>query len=214
MLSFLFNWFVKITGWLAYTIIFRPKYYYENKAVQSRRVKGAAIVVSNHVSVWDFAFLMFAIPFRTLRCAVAELLFRKNFAFSAFLKLAGTIRVDRDAHDLTFLSECEKVLAKGGVVEIYPEARIPDEGEERPLEFKTSAVMLALSTGVPIIPVCHNATYFGKGRTRVMIGTPIDARELYDDTLSEKENLSKITAQIRRKIIEFSKELEKQEKEN
>ncbi len=212
MISFLFNWFVKITGWLIYSVLFRPKYYYENKKRQSRRIRGSAIVVSNHASVWDVAIALFAFPLRTLRCAVAELMYKKNCFFTLFLKLMGTIRVDRNAHDLDFLSDCERVLSKGGVVEIYPEARIPRKDEERPLEFKTSAVLLALRTGAPIIPVCHNATYFGKGRTRVMIGVPIDVREMYDDAATEKENVIRITDCIRRKIIEFSEELKEQEK--
>ncbi len=212
MIPFLFGWLVKLTGWAVYVLIFRPKYYYEDKKSQSRHIKGKAIVVSNHASVWDVALAMFAFPFRTLRCAVAELMYKKNFMMTAFLRLLGTVRVDRDAHDLSFLSDCERVLSRGGVVEIYPEARIPKNDEERPLEFKPSAVLLALRTGVPIIPICHNSTYFGKGRTRVMIGVPIDVREMYDDSLSEKENLTLITAEIRRKIIEFSEELKEQEK--
>ena len=36
---FLFNWFVKITGWLPYKILVRPKIYYEDKSVQSRKIK-------------------------------------------------------------------------------------------------------------------------------------------------------------------------------
>ena len=212
MISFLFGWFVKITGSIVYAPLFRTKYYYEDKARQSRRIKGSAIVVSNHGSVWDFAVAMFTFPMRTLRCAVAELMYKKNFLFSFFLRVLGTIKVDRDAHDMLFLTKCERVLSRGGVIEIYPEARIPENYDEKPLEFKVSAVLLALKTGAPIIPICHNYTYFGKGRTRVMIGTPIDVRELYDEELSEKENLTKITNIIRGKIIEFGEQLKKEEK--
>ena len=209
MIVFLFHWFVKITGWLAYWIVFCPKYYYEDKKRQSRRIRGSAIVISNHASVWDVAILLFAFPLRTLRCAVAELMYQKNALMSLFLRLFGAIRVDRTSRDLSFLSTCERILSGGGVVEIYPEARIPQKGEERPLAFKPSAVLLALRSGAPVIPVCHRSPYFGKGRTKVMIGAPIDVRELYDDTLSEKENIIKITEGIRRRIIEFETELQK-----
>lgn len=170
-------------------------------------------MVSNHHALLDFAVVMFTFPTRTMRCAVAELMYRKNFFMSAFLYLLGTIKVDRDSHDFSFLSACSKVLEKGGVVEIYPESRLPKAGEELPLEFKPSAVYLALQTGAPIIPICNNGRYFKKERMRVLVGEPIDARSLYNDEFSEKENVVKITSYVRGKIIEYQKQLEKQEKE-
>ena len=211
---FLFSWFVKLTGWLPYLLLLRPKISYEDKKQQSRHIKGGAIVVSNHRNVFDFAVAMFTFPTRTLRCAVAELMYRKNLFMSVFLYLLGTVKVDRDSHDFSFLSACGKILDKGGVVEIYPEARLPQKDETLPLEFKPSAVYLALQTGAPIIPICNNGRYFTKDRMRVFIGTPIDSRSLYCDELSEKENVANITLYVRGKIIEYQKQLEQQEAEN
>ena len=210
---FLFNWLVKITGWPIYALLLRPKIYYENKKVQSRRIRGSAIVVSNHTAILDFAVTMFTFPSRTLRCAVAELMYEKNFFMTFLLRALGTVRVDRTTHDFAFLSACGKILGRGGVVEIYPESRLPDPGEPTPLEFKPSAVYLALQTATPIIPICNNTRFFEKKRMRIMIGTPIDVRALYNDELSEKENIANITAHIRGKIIEFSQRLEEKEKE-
>ena len=48
-----FNSFTKITGWIVQKICFRTKIYYEDKAVQGRRIKGSAILISNHTSVFD-----------------------------------------------------------------------------------------------------------------------------------------------------------------
>ena len=123
-MSSLFTWFVKITAWPVYALLLRPKTYYENKKVQSRRIRGRAIVISNHTSIYDFAVTMFSFPSRTLRCAVAEIMYEKNFLMSFFLRALGTVRVDRNAHDFAFLSECDRILERGGVVEIYPESQI------------------------------------------------------------------------------------------
>lgn len=210
---FLFNCFVKITGWIPYIILLRPKVYFENNKVQSRRIKGKAIVISNHTDVLDFAVMLFTFPGRTLRCVVAELMYKKNIVMTLLLRLFGTIKVDRTSNDFAFLSSCEKVLANGGIVEIYPESRLPAEGEPTPLDFKPSAVYLALQTNTPIIPVCNNGRFFHKERMRVYVGTPIDTRELYDESLSEKENISNITVYVREKIIEFKQKLEQIEKE-
>ena len=210
---FLFHWLVKLTGWLPYLVILRPKISYEDKRAQSRRIRGRAIVVSNHRDVLDVAVTMFTFPTRTLRCAVAELMYRKNIFMSFMLYMLGTVKVDRTSHDFGFLDACGKILDRGGVVEIYPESRLPEPQEALPLEFKPSAVYLALKTGAPIIPICNNGRYFVKQRMRVHIGCPIDVRGLYRDELSEKENVANITAYVRGKIIEFQKQLEKQEKE-
>ena len=210
-MAFLFNWFVKITGWLPFLIIFRPKYYFEDKSVQSRHIKKGAIVISNHNSVWDFAVTLFTFPTRTLKCAAAELLYKKNFFMTAFLVLSGAKKVNRGSFDFSFVATFQKLLKKGQVVEIYPESRIPEPYEEKPLAFKPSTVYLALNSGAPIIPICNNGRYFDKKRTRVFIGKPIDVREMYDDSLSEKENIIRINEAIRGKIIEFRGKIQEHE---
>lgn len=209
-MAFLFNWFVKITGWIPQLIIFKIKVYYEDKKVQDKRIKGKAIVVSNHNDLMDFAVLLFVFWRRTLRCVVAELMYEKNIFMTSLLKLLGTIRAERDTHDFSFLGRCEKVLRKGGVVEIFPEARLPRKGEETPLPFKPSAVYLALETDTPIIPVYNNAEHFSRKNMRVIIGKPINVKGLYDDRLSQKENIEKINEYLRGKILELREELERQ----
>ena len=206
----LFQWFVKLTGWIPQLIAFRLKVYYEDKAVQSKKIRGSAIVVSNHNTVLDVAVMMYVFWRRTLRCVTAEIMYEKNIFMSAFLRLFGAIRVDRNDHDFGFIEKSARILGRGGVVEIYPEARLPLAGEERPLEFKPSAVYLALESGAPIIPVYNSRRGFGDRPGAVMIGKPIYARELYDDSLDEKANIENITEILRGKIIELSEKLEGQ----
>ena len=134
MLIKLFNAFVKITAFPVQWAIFRTKVYYEDKSAQSRRIKGAAILVSNHTSVWDYAGYMFVFFFRTLRTQMAEVLFEKK-PLGLFLKMMGGIRVNRGANDFACVAKSQAILERGGVVEIYPESRLPLKGEERPLLF-------------------------------------------------------------------------------
>ena len=206
----IFNWFVKITGLIPKLFLFKFKVSYEDSAIQNKRIKGKAIIVCNHNHVMDFAVMMFVFWRRTLRCAAAEILYHKNFVFTVFLKALGCVKVERDEHDFSFLTKLQKILDKGGVVEIYPESRLPKEGETRPLEFKPSYVYLALESGAPIIPVYSNAKMFSKKRNHVVIGKPIYAQELFDNSLSEKENINHINIYVRSKIIELGKEFEEQ----
>ncbi len=207
----LFNWLVKITGWLPQKLCFKTKVYYEDKKAQSRRIKGPAIIISNHTSVYDYAVMMFVFFSRTLRYQMAEVLFKKK-GLSGFLRALGGIEVNRDTHETSCIDKSERILKKGGVVGIFPEGRLAKEGETPPIEFKTGAAALALMTGVKLIPAYTDGNYFGKKRARVIIGKPIDARELYDDGKTYRQNLSDVTAALRQKIIDLGELLGEKQK--
>ena len=81
-MRFLFVWFVKLTGWIPQLLVLRLKVFYEDKSVQSKKIKGGAIVVSNHNAVLDFAVMMYVFWRRTLRCVVAEIMYQKSVFFS------------------------------------------------------------------------------------------------------------------------------------
>lgn len=208
----LFNWLVKITGWLPYGLCFKTKVYYEDKKAQSRRIKGPAIIISNHTSVYDYAVMMFTFYSRTLRYQMAEVLFKKK-GLAGFLRALGGIEVNRDTHETACIDKSARILQKGGVVGVFPEGRLPREDETPPIDFKTGAAMLALMTGAKIIPAYTDGNYFGKKRARVIVGKPIDVRELHDDGKTDKQNMSDITLALRQKIIDLGKTLgEKQKK--
>lgn len=211
MLIKLFNAFVKLTGWLPQLICFRTKIYYEDKKIQSRRVKGGAIIVSNHTSVFDYAVYLFVFFGRTLRTVMAEVLFEKKF-LGVFLKLMGGIRVDRDSNEYGFMGKCESILRNGGLLCVFPEGRLPKPGEEKPLPFKPGAAYLALAANVPLIPVYTNGCYFGKKRARVMIGTPVDPFDLVSEGGSDKENTEAVNAALREKLLYLEKLLEERQK--
>lgn len=196
--------FTKITAWPVQKLLFRTKIYYEDPAVQKRRISGPAIVISNHTSVFDFAIWLFVFWTRTLRYQMAEVLFRKP-VLGPFLRLLGGIRVDRDTKNFGFMAESERLLAEGKVVGVFPEGRLPIKGEEKPLPFKPSAAYLALASGVPVIPCYTNGRYFQWKRARVLIGTPIDPSLLSDSALSERENLTRVSQLLRERIRELEK---------
>ena len=194
------NAFAKITGWPLQKLIFRTKILYEDPSVQKRAIRGSAIIISNHTSVYDYAVFLFVFFGRTLRYQMAELLFEKK-PLGRMLRHMGGIRVDRNAHDFSFLRISEDILSRGGVVGVFPESRLPREGETPPLPFKPSAAYLALASGAPVIPVYTNGRYFQRRRAAVIIGSPMLARELTDDSLSEKENIELVAQRMREKVI-------------
>lgn len=198
--------FVRITGVLPYLLIFRTKVYYQKNAIKGSKLKGPAIVYANHTSLYDFAQMLFLFPFRFIRCLMAELLFKKP-VLGPFLKSMGGLEVQRDSHDFSFLHKTDLILEKGGLVCAFPEARIPKEGEALPLPFKPSTAYIALKSGAPLIPVYSTGDYFCKQKNYVIIGEPIYVEDIFDNDLTEKENVEKINTVMRNKIIEMENEL-------
>jgi len=204
MLITLFNWFTKITAWPFVKIIFRIRVLYEDKNIQGRKITGPAIVVSNHTAVWDYAAMLFVFFGRTLRVPMAEVLFQKK-ALGLFLKAMGGIRVNRADHDFRFMVPLEDVLQKGGVVMAFPESRIPNPGEERPLAFKPSMAYLALKTGIPVIPVYTNGDYFSRSIAKVVIGKPMDMKQFCSDPENIRQSIEEANTKMREAVIALEK---------
>ncbi len=202
------NWFVKITAWPLQFAVFRTKIYCEDKSVQGRYIKGPAVIISNHTSVFDYAVYIFVFWTRTLRVQMAEVLFEKK-PLNVLLRLLGGIRVDRNTHDFGFVEKSCGILRKGGVVGIFPESRIPLPHETRPLEFKSSAAYTVLRSGVPVIPIVTNGSYFSKKRARVLIGTPVNVYDYTEESLSEKENIQRVSDGLRARIAAMMEDLSK-----
>lgn len=194
------NAFTKITAWPLQRLCFRTRARYEDAAVQKRKIKGPAIIVCNHTSIYDYAVLLFVFFSRTLRCQMAELLFRKP-VLGPYLRAMGGILVDRNAHDFGFVAKSEKILRRGGVVCIFPEGRLPREGEARPLPFAPSAAFLALSSDVQVIPVYTDGRYFSDAPATVVIGKPFYARELAPAGKSDRETIDEVTKKMRARVI-------------
>ena len=201
----LFTGIVKVTAYPIELVVFRTKIHYEDKSVQGRKIKGPAIIVSNHTSVYDFAQIMQVFFGRHLHCLMADILYR-NRPMRWLLKELDGIKISREGKNFSFVEKSVDILKNGGVIEIYPEARIPEPNEVTPLEFKPSAAYIAILSGAPIIPVYTDGNYFGKGRANVMIGKPINPSDIIDPSLEMSKNIETLTNYIRNKVISLRDE--------
>lgn len=204
----LFTGFFKTTAYPLEKLVFRTKIHYEDKKIQGRKIKGPAIIVCNHTSLYDFAQISQVFFGRHIHCLMADILFQRKM-LGWFLRRLDGIKVSRESKNFSFIQESVDILNKGGVIEIYPESRIPKPEEETPLEFKPSAAYIALLSKAPIIPVYTDGNYFGKGRANVIIGKTIDTASLIDESLDQSENIKNITDFLRNRIIELRDETER-----
>ena len=208
------RFFVKFTGFLPYIIVFRTRTFFVNKKKQSRKLKGPALIVSNHRSVWDYALIMYTFFWNNFKTLAAEILFERFGIFKFFLKILGCVKVDRKTYDFSFIKNGEDILKENKVLLTFPEGRIPDKNEEKPLEFRTSTVYIALETNVPIIPFYSDGNYFCKKRLNAIVGEPLYLKDYYDENKSFKQNVNDLNILLRNKIMELGNELEERKKRN
>lgn len=142
------------------------------------------VVMSNHRSVYDIPVLFQAFP-RTLRMVTKAELF-KIPVWGPAMRAAGFIEIDRKdrARAIASLAVARARLESGVNVWIAPEGTRSRDGTLR--EFKKGGFLLALETGLRILPVGLRGTEdilrsgsfdVRKGtRVEVHFGAPIDPR--------------------------------------
>ena len=109
------------------------------------RRSGAMLVLANHPSYLDIVVLIAHIP--NAVCVVKSKLWSSPF-FGGVVRAAGYIRNDEPE---TLVPDCAAKLVQGLPLIIFPEGTRTMPGE--PLRFVRGAARIALSTGVPILPV-------------------------------------------------------------
>ncbi|MCL2082967.1 MAG: 1-acyl-sn-glycerol-3-phosphate acyltransferase [Oscillospiraceae bacterium] len=132
---------------------------------------GGAVVCANHTSLADpvLAALAFKANDRPFFMAKSELF--KNPLFGLLIKLLGAFPVERGASDLGALKHSLELLREGKKLLMFPQGTRFSDAET--LELKSGVAMLALRTGLPILPV-----YITQGRKlfinriEVSIGVP------------------------------------------
>ena len=142
------------------------------------------VYLANHQSLFDIPALLRAVPGR-FRFVAKESLFRIPI-FGSALSAAGFISVDRGdrAAARQSFADAERRLRSGGSVLLFPEGTRATADVLLP--FKRGGFLLALRTGLPIVPVGIRGTRAVQPRGRrtiqpgvveVWFGEPIDVAQ-------------------------------------
>jgi len=154
--------------------------------------KDPCIIMCKHQSAWETLALQLVFPAQVW-VLKRELLWIPFFGWA--LALASPIaikRTDGKGSMRQLLSQGHERLAQGFCVVIFPEGtRIPFGQRGK---YKIGGAMLSASTGVPIIPVAHNAgrlwgrNAFSKhpGLITMSVGTPIYPKGLKADEINAR----------------------------
>ncbi len=162
--------------------------------------RGVCLFVANHTSSADAPAVVGAIP-RRIAILLKESLFKWPIAGQAFT-LARFIPVNRGARDSAIASvgKATEALMAGQSFLIYPEGTRSPDG--RLQEFKKGAAVMAITAGVPIVPmVCSGAHRVMEKRSLVIhpgeilveFLQPIDASKY---SLEERDALNEHVRQV------------------
>jgi 1-acyl-sn-glycerol-3-phosphate acyltransferase len=124
------------------------------KGTENIPTEGAALLVSNHISLLDGPLL--AVTNKRKLSA-----FAKKSVFGSkvklwYLKAIGGIPVQSKSINRELLTKTMQLFNKGGILMIFPEGKINSSGELG--EFKDGFIKIAAQFHVPIIPVTIKGT--------------------------------------------------------
>lgn len=164
ILRFLFGWILLLVWWPR--VIGRD----------NLRIKGGAIVVSNHISFWDPVFLAIISP-RIIHFMAKKELF-SNALGNWFMRALNVFPITRKSGDVGSIKKALSLLEKGKIMGIFPEGTRSLTGDMA--AFEKGVGMLTLRSGKPVIPVFIYPRSF-KERTMCVIGKPIDVSQIVKD---------------------------------
>lgn len=130
-----------------------------------------ALFISNHIGRLDPLVMVTLLMYRRIRIYATADLFRVSPLFGWILHRIGCIEVDKEQFSMACMRDAEETFSHNGLVGIFPEGGINRQDGMKP--FKCGAVMLALKTGVPVIPVYQKPIKHWWKRRRVILGKPI-----------------------------------------
>jgi len=131
------------------------------------------IYMSNHQSNFDIPVLLAYLPVQFRWLAKMELFRIPVFGFA--MQRAGYISIDRSNRKAAILSlrRAAEIIRGGISVLIFPEGTRSRDGNIRP--FKSGGFILAIDSGVPIVPVIIHGTFpiMQKDRLRIRPGNVV-----------------------------------------
>ncbi len=165
---------------------------------KNSRIKGKAVVISNHLSMWDPLLIAVIIRRQIFWMGKAEL-FKSRIA-SLFFKAMKAFPVRRGEGDLAAIRHAFRVLRDGKLFGIFPEGtRIKSKDISR---FEPGTAMIALKNDAPVLPIYIKGNYKLFRRMKVIIGDPIHLAD-YVGTKTDTATVEAASRFLEDKLIDL-----------
>ncbi len=116
--------------------------------------QGPLLIVANHLSWYDPILVGVVLPRRAWFFTKVEL-FRWPI-LGLGCRLTGQIPVHRGESDRAALEKGLSYLQEGKVLVVFPEGSVAQQGQM--IAARMGAAMLAIRSGVPVLPIAHTGT--------------------------------------------------------
>lgn len=189
-----FYTFARIVLWIFVPLIFPARFHHKEKL----NVEAPCLYVPNHLSLLDPILLAMRAPHEIHFLGKDTL--RKNPVLRFFLDRLHMIPVARGESDLGAMRACLSALKDGCAVGIFPEGTRKHAGTMEGVE--SGLALLALRTGVPVVPVYFASKPRLFRMTHVYVGAPVP----YDDLRREgtnKATCEAMTVRVRDEIYKM-----------
>ena len=168
------------------------------------------IYMSNHQSNFDIPVMLAYLPVQFKWLAKAELF--KIPIFGRGMRGAGYISIDRSNRKAAVqsLKEAARKIQNGASVLIFPEGTRSLDGKIRP--FKKGGFVLAVESGVPVVPMAIQGTFPIMPKNRMLIKpgpVVLEIKEPIDATGFTRKTKGVLLEKVRDTICETFEELEK-----
>lgn len=157
---------------IVYSIVF-PFFnlFHPCKAIGRERVpEGAVILCPNHTKLSDPLLVAYALTLKHRPQVMAKAELMKVPFLGWLLSKVGVFAVERGKSDVSAIKRAMKCLKSGDKLLLFPEGTRSKDGEMG--EGKRGVAMIAVRTGVPILPIYIPAEKKWFRRTPVVFGEP------------------------------------------
>ncbi len=182
-------------------LFFRPKRRYVSESAK-KKIKGGALIISNHITLFDPMYLMLLIPSRRIHFVAMSDLFGSKFRRWMFKNAFQCIEINRENFSLNSFKEIVRNLDEGKCVGMFPEGKV-NEQKEGFQAFKSGMVMMALKSKSPIIPVYLKRRKHWYSRLEAVFGEPVDITNYIKDdkiTMADINSASKFLEEQEEKL--------------
>ena len=182
--------FIRFSGALPGLIWLRPKIRYASKAAR-KRIRGGALIISNHSSFVDPGYAMFAVWYRR-QYFVCHKAFMDTKAGPFFHAAGCLIPIDADNFNIGSFRAITDSLKEGKAVVLFPEGHVGSG--EKMMEFKSGMVLISMQSKCPIVPIYLKPRAHWYSRLKAVIGEPVDITKMYNGmpAFSKIEEITKL----------------------
>ena len=187
-----------VLGYVA-LLFWRPKV----MGREGLRIKGPAIFIANHISMWDPVLLALVSP-RIIHFMAKKEIFKRTVG-RCFFKALLAFPINRKTADLASLRNAMTLLKQGKVFGVFPEGKRSITYELDELE--NGAAFMALRSGAPVVPIYIHPSSYLTPHPKICVGAPIYGEELVAG-LPHAEKLKVLTAAFEAALLENKAKLE------